>query len=368
MAVYYMMVAIPFFYWLLVNMANLNAAEKRKEQVIAVFFWCCIILLGCRAKSVGVDLQRYIPQFKEIGWMTWQNFWAYMLISRHEPGYLMVVRLISLVSDHEQWFLTVMAVLTVVPIMQLYRKEADYDLLCIALFLVTPLFPLLFSGLRQALAISVTAISYRYVKGKQPVRFLLCICFAALFHRSALIALGIYPVFHARITKKWLWAVVPAMVMVFVFSQPIFNFLLRFVGEKYQERYASWGRTGAYMTLVLYVLFSILAFFLIDDDEADREMIGLRNLLLAATCLQCFASVHPLAMRMNYFFILFIPITLTKVIRNSIWEYRQIAWLAHFVMVVFFFTYFFLSAEGNNTLRIFPYRFFFQFGGVGPML
>ena len=65
-------------------------------------------------------------------------------------------------------------------------------------------------------------------------------------------------------------------------------------------------------------------------------------------------------MRMNYYYIAFIPLLLPKVIRYRREGWRQPALIARYVMVAFFVVYFFLSAPKANVLDTFPYRFMWQ--------
>ena len=68
---------------------------------------------------------------------------------------------------------------------------------------------------------------------------------------------------------------------------------------------ASITQTGAFTMLMLFVMFAVFAFLVPDDATLDAETIGLRNFLLLSIVLQMFAPLHTLAMRMNYYYIIF---------------------------------------------------------------
>ena len=117
--------------------------------------------------------------------------------------------------------------------------------------------------------------------------------------------------------------------------------------------------------LILFALFTIISYILPDDKAIDRETIGLRNFLLFAVLLQCFAPVHYLAMRMNYYFIMFIPILIPKVLKNTKYHFGDVAWLAKIVMNGFFLVYYLFNTyvscqTGLSALDTYPYKFFWE--------
>ena len=122
------------------------------------------------------------------------------------------------------------------------------------------------------------------------------------------------------------------------------------------ERYTNYAgdmiSTGAYTMLILFSIFTVFSFVIPDEKRMDNETIGLRNFLLLSLVIQMFAPLHNLAMRMNYYYIIFIPLLIPKIIaiRNKRWE--QVAVLGRRVMVVFFFVYFFLSLQEHFALFV----------------
>jgi hypothetical protein len=89
-------------------------------------------------------------------------------------------------------------------------------------------------------------------------------------------------------------------------------------------------------------------------------MNGLRNFLLMAVLLQCFAPVHTLAMRMNYYFIIFVPIIVPKIFKYAKDNIKDVAKIARGVIVGFFVAYYlyttYVSCQtGISALNTYPY-------------
>ena len=118
--------------------------------------------------------------------------------------------------------------------------------------------------------------------------------------------------------------------------------------------------SGANTMLVLFLVFTVFAFLIPDESALDSETIGLRNFLLLSVVLQMFVSLNSVAMRTNYYYIIFIPLLLPKIISSSSERWSHVALLARHVMVVFFLLYFFYNAYTGESLDVVPYHFFWE--------
>jgi hypothetical protein len=196
-------------------------------------------------------------------------------------------------------------------------------------------FVMMFSGIRQMLAVGIGFIAYEFTRRKKVLPFILAVLLAMNFHTSAFMLVFMYPLYYSKITKKWLFAVVPILGVVFAFNKVIFSSLSFFMAQytKYEGGISS---TGAYSMLILFIIFAVFAYLIPEESQLDKETIGLRNFLLLSLVIQMFAPLHNLAMRMNYYYILFIPVLLPKIISVPRTEYKQVTKFAEIVLCVFF--------------------------------
>jgi hypothetical protein len=142
------------------------------------------------------------------------------------------------------------------------------------------------------------------------------------------------------------------MATVFVFRTPIFNLLFTILWKEYSMTAA----TGATTILILLIMFGVYAYVLPDDKDMDKETIAMRNMLLLSIVIQIFAMLNPLSMRMNYYFLIFVPVLIPKIANRGKMQYVQIARLSVIVMTMFFMWYFINSViTDNDALNIFPY-------------
>ena len=353
MVVYGIVVALAVLVRVLCQQMHIE--KKRADRATITFFFVSYLLLLClRDTSVGVDTVSYIRTFERLKGMSLKFALA---SSSSEPGFVVLQKLIAAIGG-ERLFIIVVACLIVIPVIKLYREESEGAILCIAFFLISLLFEMFFSGMRQSIAIGLGVPAFYLTKKRKWIPFILIVLLAFSFHRTGIMLALIYPIYHARITRKWLWVVLPLFVFVYLRRDLILDFMIDFAGEDYASRYSYLtGQSSQTALMILFILLSIYSYVMLDENLADAEDIGLRNILLLATFVHMFTPLHPTISRINYYYILFIPVALTRVNARCSRSLYLIAKLAEAVMSAFFIFYFF--ALKGNSLNTADYRFFF---------
>ena len=115
------------------------------------------------------------------------------------------------------------------------------------------------------------------------------------------------------------------------------------------------------MILLMLILFAVFSYVIVDEGTLDQDTVALRNILLFSVVLQMFAMLHPLSMRINYYFLFFIPVLIPKIVNRCKKQYANIGKIAAVVMTVYFYYYFInMMITDNDPLNIFPYIPFWQ--------
>lgn len=357
MLAYYLLVGAPLLMVLLMCSLQYTYRLDRmpySKEVIRVFFLIYFLLLAFRAESVGADTWNYLSKFQNARHSTWME---YVFSRTSEYGYAFLTKLISILTGSEQVFLTVIALITVYPIAKLYMEESESPILTISMYLILPMFQMMFSGLRQAIAIACIPAAYHCIKERRLLRFLMVVWIATLFHSSAWVMLALYPVYHARISRKSLIWVIPVLAVLVLFRTQIFWLLYSVMLRVFGETEIGVEETGATSMLMLFAI--ILAFSYLFLGQTDEETSGQRNILILSVAVQSFALVNRLAMRVNYYYLIFLPLLLPKVIRRIPGKNKWFATLVEFVCCAYFLLYFFRKAGssmgGTGSLGIFPY-------------
>lgn len=330
--------------------------EKKNQKAMAFFFFFLTVLAMLRHESIGNDTGNYKRFFEAFSNMSWVQVGKEPL----EFGFSYYNKIVSLITKEPQVFLAITAIIISAMIYYTYKRLCVDTSLTVVLFSTMSTFVMMFSGIRQMLAVGIGCIAYEFTRNKKLVPFIIAVGLAMAFHTSAFMLVFMYPLYHARITKKWLYAVVPILAVVFAFNKPIFMGLSVII-EKYTKYEGVVASTSAYTMLILFTIFAAFAFLIPDESRLDKETIGLRNFMLFSLVLQMFAPLHTLAMRLNYYYIIFIPLLLPKIIEYRSERWKQVAMMGRHVMVIFFLLYFFLikiNSDGN--LNVFLYHFFWE--------
>ena len=355
MGVFYLLLLVPILMQNIVIRGFYIDSKKRNQSALTFFFFWLTVLVMFRHESVGNDTANYIYYFKSYLQLDWTRIWTTDL----EAGYSVFNKAATLFSDDPQVFLAIAAVAVSAMIYPTYKRLCTDTTLTIALFCIMSTFVMMFSGIRQMLAIGVGFIAYDFTRRKKLVWFILAVLLAMSFHTSAFMLAFMYPLYYARITKKSLYAVLPILALCFVFNRQIFG-VLALILEQYTTYDAEITLTGAYTMLILFGVFVVFSFLIPDERKMNEEINGLRNFLLLNFALQMFAPLHTLAMRMAYYYIIFIPLLLPKIIECRSRRWNQVAILGRHVMAIFFLLYFFISASDGSSLNVFPYHFFWE--------
>lgn len=347
---YYVLVFVPVIIDLL-RIKGFKPEVRRKVSLI-VFFSILFFLVAFKGLSVGNDSNNYFYKFNLFGHASWQKVFTLT----PEPAYNVLNKLVYLVSHNYLVFQIVAAVIIVLPIAIFYVKESEMPILTIALLLIQSNFTMFFSGYRQCIAVSLGIIAFEFVKRKKIIFFLLIVLLAYFFHNSAFMLLFLYPLYHIRIDRNRLFFVVPVVLAIYIFNRQILSWVKVLFSDVFDIKLHS---TGAYMMLVLFLIFTVISFLFPSKDCDDKDLFGLRNYMILALVIQMFASLHPLAMRMGYYFTIFIPILIPKVIKSSV-RWRQIAYVSAVIMSGFFIVYFFINTPSHNALGLYPYHFYWE--------
>ena len=375
---YFILIFAPIIVFLLF----FKDRKMRGKYCLATFFTLLTAMLILRSQSVGIDVPGYKFYFDKIDGLAWGELLGSTDL---ETCYVILIKIFLIFSKDYQLFLGVMAVLAVLPVFILYFKESEDGLLTVAIFLVSAHFVLLFSGIRQSVAIGLAVPCYYFVKKKEWWNVIPTVFFAFMIHHSAIILALMYPLYHLKIRRTAAMVITAVLAVIFLFRAELLELVLEFLPGRYKNLYGELVFSNDYGMLLLFFAFTAYSFFIPDEkrllsskDEQNKllcamrgfsrelegaegsaeEISGLRNFLFLMMLVQMFASVSSIAMRFNYYYMVFLSVLLPKV-ANACGKKkfkRDLASLSRVVMVVFFIAYFFVDAFfGADVLQIFPY-------------
>ena len=362
MFAYVLLLLIPFFVeaieTILQPYKKVDFISKRKNASIIIFFIIFFIMLALRSTSCGTDVRNYENFFY---FSSKADFSDIFKDNKYiEPLYYALNWCIVRIYPDFRVILVFVAFLSTFFLGLFYKNESEHAPLTILLFVTNACFTIIFSGLRQAIAMQFMIPAYYFAKQKKLVPFILVVVLATYFHLSALIILLLYPVFHMRLKNKHLIVVLSVIAITFIFRTQLFTVLFPLIGDKY-SKYTNIGDTGGYSMFFFFVLWFMISFIYPDEKKLNFEIRGLRNVIVLMTIIQSFASIHTLAMRFNYYFIMLLPIAIPKILNRPKIGNENIVQLTKWFTVVFLFFFFIYTVYSNMGIKtIYPYKAYWE--------
>lgn len=351
----YIVMYILFF--MITFFAKKIKGNREKKRCVHVFliYGIITILFSLRHPGMGVDLgyfrgYGYLSSFEKISDYSWLQIFSLEGFLNYEMGYVWFCKLLSYISSDPQMLLIGCAIVSIVPIaITIYEKSSDV-LFSTIIYMALPIFSLLFSGLRQGIAIAICFYSIRFIETREWKKFLLLIVIAMLFHTSAFLFLIAYPVYHLTLDKKWRMASVPLIFVVYILRYPLFSILSKLLKEN-----AVPDNNGA---ITLLIIFTFIYCFCIVFSKQDKQLNGYMNIFYIGCLCQCFGGVYNTAIRIGYYFMgilcLLLPLTIKKI--NDYATHTIIKIVLYICFVVYGIT----AITNNSLVETDQYYWFWQ--------
>lgn len=192
--------------------------NDKKKFLLAAFIVLFVVMAFRHAEKIGVDsatsyYNAYTNIEKEI--IKWPN-----------PGLQMIMKLLHSVNADYQWVIVITAAWVCFAYYRLLVKYSENGFISVMWFLGMLFYSFLFSALKQAWAMAFLCFAFDAVFKRKPIRFLLFVGLAVIFHFPALIFLPAYFVARLRINKSFPILMFSILVVVFVFRQQILNLMV----------------------------------------------------------------------------------------------------------------------------------------------
>lgn len=312
MTIYYCIYGFLFVLEVLMRLSQVDS-YKRKSFIVFFGFITIFLMLALRHPSMGWDLRYespygYLGSFDKISNFSWSSIFR-VEVQNYERGFIVFNKIISTIYNNQQFFLGVCAFLSVFPLIKMITSESEDAFFSICILIALPNFLMIYSGLRQALAIAICVYSYKFIKNKKLVKFIISVWFATFFHYSAFIFLVAYPLYNYKMKAQYRKFTVVLIAVVFLFKESLFVVF----GKLFKEEVGVQD-TGAGLLFLVFTL--VYIFCIIYGNENDENQNGLMNIFLFTCICQTFSLVSDTAMRVGYYFMPFLAILLPEIFKS----------------------------------------------------
>ena len=309
------------FYWIyIVMMAFLLGYEffSGKENKRLLYYGACgflILIFTLQDSSVSVDMGEYMRQWALIPELSLGE----MLNHKFEIGYVLLCRFLEGTFASDRVLLLVLSCLILLPFCHSYEKETEDPMISLMAFLALGMYMHAMIFWRQLVAMAILTYSFRFLRQRKLLPFLLVVLAAMSFHKAAAVFLVLYVLYRVPVNKWLLLACGGCAVVLGCFGRPILEFGISVIYPRYAHMELQ--RLGGETLLALLWMVTLLAYWLLRDRmHEDRVRIPFLMTLIGATIQPlCFAFFWWLRVVL-FFRVALVPMTTllyTELFRNK---------------------------------------------------
>lgn len=170
-----------------VSLCAIVSCTKQSPRMKDFLYWICaggiIIASALRSTDIGADTLTYCREYQNIRTLSFKDAMEF----RWEQGYVAVNWVIGQFFESERVLLVFLTIFILIPIVGWIKKESNYPLLSLVMFIGMGMWNASIGIFRQWCAIAILTFSYKYIKARRFIPFLMVVLIAMLFHRTAAI-------------------------------------------------------------------------------------------------------------------------------------------------------------------------------------
>lgn len=192
---------MPYYYLIIfiilaaISFYEIFSSNKSKVPIFRLIAYCLVFSTAAFRYETGVDWRVYTAlyesqaQFSEIFSGGLEEVFAF----GYEPGYALLCSLTRLFGTNIQVLFFFAALLNIILLHKFISRFSNYQVLVLTGYYCFVFFILDMSGLRQALALNIALLGYKYIVDRKFLKYLIIVIIAAQFHRTAYLLIVLYP-------------------------------------------------------------------------------------------------------------------------------------------------------------------------------
>lgn len=269
--------AVYVIVFIAVSVCAILSCTQISAKTKDVMYWSCagvlVLLSAIRDFSVGTDTMVYCEEFHTIRGLPFLEAMHF----RWEQGYVAVNWLLGQFFKDERFLLILMACIILFPIFAWIKRESQWPILSLVVFVGMGMWNLSMSHLRQWCAMAVLTFSYKYIKEQKLVPFFITVLIAMLFHRTAAVFILAYFVTWVPLNRWTLLIAIPLAAIEAIAGEGIMGILNHFarIGEEVSFN------GGIKMLFVLWACV-LVAFVFLKGKIPEKMSLWYRLVFLAA--------------------------------------------------------------------------------------
>lgn len=308
------------------------------------------LLIAFRHTSIGADTYVYQLHFFRTIEAPWGTFTE---ITEMEEGYTTFVKLITYITEDPLVFQCIVTAIYLLCLVSFVSHLETDSFLVLFLFGTLGMYTFMFTAIRQCLAISLCMFSYKYIKNRKLIPFIILIVLATLIHKSSFIFVAAYFVYVFELS--------PLNIIAYIFSTGfavVFLELLQgWFNEQLEYDYDVEGGTGGIVFSIAVLGMMIFAvIFAFQKGESKSHFTGIVNIGIISAIFWTLRIFTRTAERPSFYFLPFVFVAVSHAI--DAFEDERDKTITKYVIIVLSVALFCYRVSNNYGTNFIPYRIF----------
>ena len=285
-----------------------------------------------------------------------------------EAGFNWLAKAVYGLCGYENYLLlfAIYAVMTILVMLTVIRQQAENFCFSFFLFMMFGYYFQSFNTMRYYFALSLSLLAMTCLLRRKYAGFVILVLLAALFHKTALITLLLYPVAARRWKKRELAAAVVPGLAVLLLHERAMELLL--------SLYPSWegtvdlaaGTSISWVNIAKCLAVLLLAYYVRADEDPEtfrgRQLVMYRNSAYIGLLLYVFGWFIPEVSRICYYLtftqIFYLPMLLSGLPETEQGRRQKKLLTILVIAAALVFFALFLRTAYRDTIKILPYKSF----------
>lgn len=313
-----------------------------------------LLVSALRGPNVGTDTENYLYGFKLIKEAAFNEVFN---VVRYEPGYVLLVKFISLLVDHEQVLLIVTSIIVLIGIFIFIYLNSPNVMLSVFLYLALYLYFFSFNGVRQAIAMSIVVSGFHYILERKFLKYLLIIILASLFHQTSIIFIIFYFFYGIKVNLKNVFFILGVFSIMFFYLESIIKFAVSFFdGLSYLLNTSLLSNSGGLLFPIINLAVLIFILYIKYQNKVeDRKLDLMIYIVLFGFLTSVLAIKIYILLRFVYYFFTYYIVAIPYAISFVKGKKEKITLIS---LVTIFGSIYMLVRLTNGWHNVTPYNFF----------
>ena len=261
------------------------------------------VLIAFRSTSMGNDTGGYLTFFDRmidtpLDKIFIENKTGY----NFEPGFVLFEKLMTYVTHVPEVYQVIYSSIYLLAVTTFANQLEKSNFSFLFFFATLGTYTFMFTGVRQCLAMSICLFSYKFIKERRIIPFLILLLLAFTFHKSSILFIAAYFIYKRKI--GWLNAAIYAGFAGFAYIY--IDVIQEWFNKTLEYEYGIEETGSGMIFLVVVVAITVFSYFaVLYYKKQTRESTGLLNIGVITLIMWLLRLATRVAERPSYYFLFF---------------------------------------------------------------